>query len=250
MFLNFVSSLADFFVAMPILAARAQARLALNAGEYGQAADHYMLADQRLGNRVLAPLGCQTLFPENLRECAKAAIRVAAEQRMPIKSKLRLRDVEPPEEVELQRLVCYRNRGYGFEEPIGLTPSERLLLVLHQPLEASSLLSDLGAKYLFSPCYRSSRFDDDCGIRRLFYLRHLAALAEQGDRKALYNLAQAAIHSNAALNALYRLEVAGVDEAYEHRAMVDHERHTMFLAAQERERQRLEDEIRMLMYLP
>lgn len=249
MFLNFLSSLADFAFATPILMARFQARLALDAGEYGKAADHYILAEHRLGNRLLAPLGCQTLFPDNLRECAKAAIRVAVEERRPIKSKLRFRDVEPPKEVELKRLICFRNGGYGLEEPIGLTPSERLLLVLHQPLEAAQLLSDLGARYLFSPYYPSNRFDDDRGIRRLFYIRRLAALAEQGDREALYDLAQAAIHSNTALHALDRLEAAGIAEAYEHRAMVDHERHTMFLAAQQREQQRLEDEIRSAYFM-
>ena len=222
-------------------AARFQARVALSAGEYGQAADCYMTAAERLGNRVLSPFRSQPLFSDGLLACASAAFRAAVIANGTTDGRPVIERLKKFDDLELRNLVMpdsVHGLGHHF-----LTPGERLLLVLDRPLAAPSLLPDLVAgaeKLFFEPGKPDSK------IRRLFRLHYYSALAAQGNTKALRYLGQMAIHSNRALRALSQLEEAGIEGAGEQTSMVQSERHTMFLADQERERQRLEDEIQML----
>lgn len=248
------------------LGARFEARSALDDGDYGNAADRYMTAAERLGNEVLSPYGSQPLFPDFISSCASAACRIALEEGQRVEKKAAIEKFEMPDDQELLRLIGVHRvdyRQHGILRPQirrehhTLTPEERILLVLHDPLAAPRLVPDLGIERL----YFSSDKADHRGVRELFTIRRLAALAAQNDSTileysqllhtgmtAMECLGRKAIHSDSAHRALSRLADMGVEGAKSQMDMVRSERHSIFKAGQSREQQLRDDAIRRSCY--
>lgn len=209
-------------------AARCAARIALDAGDYGGAASYYVTAAERLGNRALLPLafGRQLLEPENLSQCALAAYRTAVEEGQQVKREPAA--VERTLDETGLRLFVGSHHLYNPLDGSLLrgghrifTTEERLLLMLHIPHAASNLMPDLvsSAGQLYFPANR--------GIRLLFLIRYLAAIAKNRDNRAINRLGQMAIHSDEALRTLCRLAANGVEEASLELSMVGSERHSI-----------------------
>lgn len=224
------------------LAARCQARIALSMGEYGIAADHYTKVAGRLGDRELSPYFAQPLSPHAIEACALASRRVAEEEGQEVKPRTAM--MELSDDTPLHVLVGISTFSRLEEGHPRLTTDEQLLLVLHNISESVALLQDLGIQMLH---YEPNRYDP--GVRGLFVIRSLAYSASQGNTFAMRELGHLAIlHSERAHRALARLAVAGVPGADLQLSEVHSERHSIFLNQQRIERERLEDEIRLLRY--
>lgn len=220
-------------------AARAQARLALAAGEYAAAADRYALAAQRLGPRVLAPRFTHTLFPCEVRACVLAAARVDLEEgdRTPealacgtkLLDRLLQRtlgvpyDPAPPDDQFVSAHVGFHLSTY--RPPAGLSRHERLLLLLHRPLDAPTILVDLH----FDPmvAIRAVYMHKYAPIEHLFAIRMFEARAAQGDARAFGTLGMEARMAPSAERALLRLatqRLPGASKQLEDLHLFRHER--------------------------
>ena len=222
--------------------ARSEARLALDNGAFGQAADCYLLAAKRLGNEVVPVIGTQALFPHVLKACATAATRLATEENQKVKRVLVSETTHTVDEAELGVLLGVRfSEAAYLEEPTLLTRQEQLLLFLDRPLAARNTLV-----YFAEEKRRKKRPCGEDGIVDLFVARYLAAQAETGDVKHMQKLATMAVCSAYNYRALEGLAQRKIPGAALQMTQVDINRHSIFLNL-ERNRKELRDQARRLL---